>query len=71
MKYTLPYAAGNKDIWEKQVSIQHPLSDIEIISWDGDKTVLISKDESLLECFKNNFPLSEDLEIYNENLGGF
>lgn len=66
MKYTLPYAAGNKDIWEKQVSIQHPLSDIEIISWDGDKTVLISKDESLLECFKNNFPLSEDLEIYNE-----
>lgn len=71
MKYNLPYAEDNKDIWENPVSIQHPFSDIEIISWDGDKTVLISKDESLLVCFKNNFPLSEELEIYNENLGGF
>ncbi|EOU1468533.1 hypothetical protein [Clostridium perfringens] len=41
---------------------------IEIISWDSDKTVLISKDENLLGSFKSNFPLSEDLEFYNRKL---
>ena len=68
MKYTLPYAEDNKDIWENLVCIQHPLSEIEIISWDSDKTVLISKDENLLGSFKSNFPLSEDLEFYNRKL---
>lgn len=41
---------------------------IEIISWDSDKTVLISKDENLLGSFKSNFHLSEDLEFYNRKL---
>lgn len=68
MKYALPYAEDNKDIWENPVCIQHPLSEIEIISWDSDKTVLISKDENLLICFKSNSPLSEDLEFYNRKL---
>lgn len=68
MKYTLPYAEDNKDIWENPVCIQHPLSEIEIISWDSDKTVLISKDENLLGSFKSNFPLNEDLEFYNRKL---
>ncbi|MGM8261558.1 hypothetical protein, partial [Clostridium perfringens] len=68
MKYTLPYAEDNKDIWENPVCIQHPLSEIEIISWDSDKTVLISKDENLLICFISKCPFREELELYNRKI---
>lgn len=68
MKYNFPYADGNGKLWENPVSIQHPLAEIEIISWDGDKTLIISKDEKIVSDFRKSFSLSEDLEIYNERL---
>lgn len=68
MKYDLPYADGNGELWENPVSIQHPLSEVEIISWDGDKVLTISKDEKIVSDFRKSFSLSEDLEIYNERL---
>lgn len=66
MKYKLPFAEDNKDIWKNKVSVQHPLSEIEIIAWDSDKTILISKNERVLNDFKNGFPLSKEIIGYND-----
>jgi hypothetical protein len=32
---TYPYADGNRALWEPNVSIQHPLAEVEIVCWDG------------------------------------
>lgn len=68
MKYNLPYAEGNGELWENPVSIQHPLAEVEIISWDGDKTLIISRNEKIVSDFRKSFLLSEDLKNYNERL---
>lgn len=68
MKYDLPYADGNEELWKNPVNIQHPLAEVEIISWDGGKVLTISKDEKIVSDFRKSFSLSEDLEIYNERL---
>lgn len=66
LKYKLPFAEDNKGIWKNKVSVQHPLSEIEIIAWDSDKTILISKNERVLNDFKNGFPLSKEIIEYND-----
>ena len=47
------------------VNIQHPLADIEIVAWDSSLTLLISKDDDLVEKFSNSFPLATNLSEQN------
>ena len=66
LEYELPFADGYKGFWNNPISIQHPLADIELVCWDGNFFLLISKDDYIIEEFQKHFPLSEDLKIYNE-----
>ena len=52
-KYDLPYADMYRGFWEEEISIQHPLA-------------FISKEDTLVEKFRSEFPLSVDLEAYNK-----
>lgn len=68
LNYEFPAADGYGGFWEEKPSIQHPLARIELVAWDSDLTLFISKDEDLVNRFRNAFPLSRDLEEYNAEL---
>lgn len=67
LQYPLPYADGYPGFWENPLSMQHPLASIEIVPWDSSLTLLFSKQKELIEQFRAQFPLSEDLASYNES----
>ncbi len=66
LKYKFPYADGYEGFWKAQVSIQHPLADIEIVPWDSGLVLVISKEDEIINSFMSNFSLAEDLETYNK-----
>jgi len=65
LKYELPFADAHVGFWKNPVSIQHPLADIEIVPWDSSLTLIISKDDGIINNFRKAFPLSEDLAEHN------
>lgn len=65
LKYELPFADGHEGFWEDNVKLQHPLSTFEIVAWDSSLTIIVSKDDNIVEKFMNFFPLSEDLSKQN------
>ena len=65
-KYDLPYADMYRGFWEEEISIQHPLATVELVAWDSSLTLFISKEDTLVEKFRSEFPLSVDLEAYNK-----
>jgi hypothetical protein len=65
LSYGLPFADGYKGFWVDDVSLQHPLAEVEIVAWDSSLTLFISKDDNLVQRFRNYFPLSEDLSALN------
>lgn len=66
LKSKLPYADGNIGLWQNPVSIQHPLAEMEIVAWDSSMTVVISKNDDIIEKLKESIPWAEDLEKHNE-----
>lgn len=64
LEYKFPKADGNTELWQNPISMQHPLAEIEIIAWDSSMTIIICKNDAIIECLKNNNPLAEDLETY-------
>ena len=66
LKYDEPWADGYTGFWKNPVSMQHPLAEIEIVPWDGLKTLFISKDDKYMLLLKEKFPEAQDLEEYNE-----
>ena len=66
LKYPLPYADENPDFWQNPIKMQHSLASVEIVPWDGCLTLFFSKDKELTEIFRNGYPQSEDLYLYNE-----
>lgn len=65
LKYELPYADGYTGFWKENITMQHPLANVELVAWDGYIILLISKHSSIIRKFKEVFPLSEDLRTYN------
>lgn len=65
LKYKLPYADGYAGFWKENITIQHPLADIELVAWDSGCTLLIGRESSIIRKFREAFPLSEDLGEYN------
>jgi len=65
LKYSLPYADGNPNFWVKNINMQHPLAEIEIVPWDSSLVLLISKHDEIIESFLNYSPYAEDLVTYN------
>lgn len=39
----------------------------DIVAWDSSSTLIISKDRKIINDFRLKFPLSENLETYNES----
>jgi hypothetical protein len=62
----LPYADGNRALWQPGVTIQHPEAVAEIVCWDSTATLLLSKDTELTGRFRTFFPEAVDLDKYNE-----
>jgi len=66
LEYELPKSEGITGIWKSPISMQNPLSVIEIVACDSSLTVVVSKCEDIIEKIKINYPLAEDLEEYNK-----
>lgn len=66
LKYPLPVADGNENIWKNPINIQNPLADIEIIAWDSRATVLFSRNDWVVEKFKNSYSMAVDMYRYND-----
>lgn len=66
LQYELPYADGYTGFWKNPISMQHPLSVIEIVPWDSTLVLVISKIDEIVDNFQNYFPMSEDLLEYNK-----
>lgn len=43
--------AETPELWKPGVTVQHPKAEVEIVCWDSGLTLLISKDQSILNCF--------------------
>ena len=69
METDLPYANGYTGFWENSITIQNPLATIEMVLWDGELALIISRDEKVTSDFMDYYKLSEDLETYNNNKG--
>lgn len=65
LSYDLPFADGNTAFWVDDVQIQHPLAEVEIVTWDGYCTLVISKYDEPIDLFRQAFPLSQDLQARN------
>jgi len=63
--YRLPYADGYKGFWKPNLTLQHPLAEVELVAWDGCCTLLLSRDACLVGKFREMFPHSEDLGDHN------
>ena len=61
----LPSANGYKGFWKNPISIQNPFASIEMILWDGELAIIISRDKKITNDFLDYYTLSEDLEEYN------
>lgn len=64
LKYKLPNADGNDRIWQNPVSMQHPLSLMEIIAWDSSMTIFISRCDDIIDRIVKSNLLMKDLEEY-------
>lgn len=64
LEYALPYADGYRGFWKKPLTMQHPLSKIEIVPWDGSLTLIYSVNEEIVNDFKKYYPHSQNLEEY-------
>lgn len=67
LKYKLPYANGYRGFWKKPLSLQHPLSKIEIVPWVSSLTLILSSNKNIIDDFRKYFPESQDLEEHIEN----
>jgi len=65
MRYPIPFADGYEGFWTPCISMQNPLSVLEIVSWDSTFLLIISKSEEIIERFAHEYPASTDLVEYN------
>jgi len=65
LKSELPYADGYSGFWENNITIQHPLAEIEIVAFDSSLTLFISKNNQLEDLCKSQYKQADYLEHYN------
>ena len=61
----VPYVDSNPNFWKPGNSVQHPQGEIEIACWDSTLTLLISKDQQIVQDFRSVFTDAQDLDQYN------
>jgi len=62
-----PFANGNEAFWKPEVTMQNPLAEIEIVSWDSTFLLVIAKSKEIVEMFEKRYPNSVDLAVYNSS----
>lgn len=65
LNYKIP-VSDSESFWKKNLSIQHPLAEIEIISWDSQYYIVISRQKNIIENIKKNISNYQNLKDYNE-----
>lgn len=66
LKYDLPKCKDNYNMWKTPITMQHPLAQIEIVPFDGSGTLLFSRNEEIIDAFRNYFQFSKKFEEYLE-----
>lgn len=66
LKYPLPSAQDYNGYYRNPVSLQHPLSSVEIISHDSSCTLIISKDKAVTDLYSKRYPKAEELAAFNQ-----
>jgi len=66
LSHPRPFADGNEAFWKPELTMQNPLAEIEIISWDSTMLLVIAKSKELIEMFIKEYPNSLDLKEYNQ-----
>lgn len=69
LKFPLPYADGYPGFWKNPVTMQHPLAEVEVTAWDSTCTMIISRNEKMVDDFMAAYPLSRTLTEYNSPKG--
>lgn len=65
LKYPLPSAQNYNGYYHNPVSLQHPLSRIEIVPSDSSWTLIISKDKAIVDDYLKCYSKAEDISLYN------
>ncbi len=66
LKYPLPSAVDYNGYYQNPISLQHPLSSVEIIPSDSSWTLIISKHKLIVDSYLKNYPGCEDLSSFNQ-----
>ena len=60
LRFDLPFADGNGDIYNNIPIIQHPLAEIEIDAYDSTAVAIVSKDVKVANLFKEIYPNAKE-----------
>ena len=66
LKYPLPSARDYNGYYQNPVSVQHPLSSVEIAPSDSSWIVIVSKDKRIVDNYLKRYPKTEELSVYNQ-----
>ena len=66
LKYDLPYANEYEGFWNKPLTLQHPLSKVEIVPFDSSFTLIFSKEKEIIDLFTSSFSYSERLDDFEK-----
>ena len=68
LKSPLPTIIDNNQYYKNPISLQHPLSTVEILSVDSAYTLIVSKNKEIIDDYVSVFPKTRELSDYNEEL---
>ena len=68
LKYKLPENDMYSGFWHNPLTLQHPLSKIEIVAFDSSYTLIFTKGSILPAKFEKVYPEAEDMEYVNNSL---
>ena len=66
LRYPLTSAEDYNGYYQNPVSLQHPLSSLEIVPSDSSWTLIISRDKSVIDSYLKQCPECEDLFSFNQ-----
>lgn len=66
LKYPLPSVEDYNGYYQNPVSLQHPLSTVEIVPCDSSWTLIISKNKAIMDSYLKRNPKCEELLFFNQ-----
>ena len=68
LKYGIPCGDNYNEYFKNPLTLQHPLSCIEIVPFDSTFMMILSKDKEIVNSFMKVYSYSQNLEKYNLRL---